>query len=395
LNFFYQKESAQIHLNPLFPRSNIICLMTNLLCNNCGRDSDLAALDFKCRVCGGFFDLKPFPAFEPEQVRNDLPGLWRYEHALGLPGDALPVYLGEGGTPLVTQQTEIGEVAFKLEYLNPTGSHKDRGTTVLAALLRARGVTEVVEDSSGNAGASLAAYAAAAGFKARIFVPDYASGPKRRQIEAYGAEVVRILGKRSAVAEAVQRAAEAGAIYASHAYLPQLQPGFATIAYELREQLGRAPGTVVVPTGQGGLLLGVYHGFARLQEAGLIDRLPRLIAVQALGCAPLWAAFTMGAAGLQWVTEGQTAAEGVRISRPVRGDQVIRAVRDTGGLITAVEEERIPIARNELARMGFYVEPTSAIVWDAVRQLREQPEAGDLPEPVVAILTGSGLKSAD
>ncbi len=369
--------------------------MPDLVCNNCGRVAVPDALDFNCRVCGGFFDLKPFPAFEPEQIRSDQPGLWRYEHALGLPGDAHPVYLGEGATPLVTQESEFGEVALKLEYLNPTGSHKDRGTAVLAALLRARGVTEVVEDSSGNAGASLAAYAAAAGFKARIFVPDYASGPKRRQIEAYGAEVVRILGKRSAVAEAVQRAAEVGAVYASHAYLPQLQPGFATIAYELREQLGRAPGTVILPAGQGGLLLGVFHGFAGLLKAGLIDRLPRLVAVQAMGCAPLWAAFTMGAAGLQWVTEGQTVAEGVRISRPVRGDQVIRAVLETRGLITAVEEERIPIARSALARMGFYVEPTSAIVWDAVRQLREQPEEQALPGPVVAILTGSGLKSAD
>lgn len=369
--------------------------MPDLVCNNCGRAADPAAIDFRCRTCGGFFDLRPFPAFDPALVREDLAGLWRYGPALGLPGDARPVYLGEGRTPLVEAETDLGTVAFKLEYLNPTGSHKDRGTAVLAALLRSLGVTEVVEDSSGNAGASLAAYAAAAGIKARIFVPDYASGPKRRQIEAYGAEVVRILGKRSEVAEAVLRAAEAGAVYASHAHLPQLQPGFATIAYELHEQLGRAPGTVVVPAGQGGLLLGVFQGFAGLQKAGLIETLPRLVGVQALGCAPLWAAFTMGAAGLQWVTEGQTAAEGVRISRPLRGDQVIRAVRETGGSVLAVEEERIPIARNALAGMGFYVEPTSAIVWDAVRQLNRQPEAGVFPEPVVAILTGSGLKSAN
>ncbi|HUF37269.1 MAG TPA: pyridoxal-phosphate dependent enzyme [Anaerolineales bacterium] len=325
-------------------------------------------------------------------MEEDLPGLWRYRHAFGLPEGSRSVYLGEGDTPLVTRETELGEVAFKLEYLNPTGSHKDRGTAVLAALLKARGVQEVVEDSSGNAGASLAAYAAAAGFNARIFIPDYASGPKRDQIEAYGAQVTRILGARSDVAEAVRRAAEAGTVYASHAHLPQFQTGFATIAYELCEQLGKAPGSVVMPVGQGGLLLGIAHGFTNLHHAGLIDRVPSLVGVQAMACAPLWAVFTMGAAGLQWVTEGVTAAEGVRIRNPVRGDQVLRAVVDSGGSFASVEEDRIPPARAALAQMGLYVEPTSAIVWDALRQLHQTGALASAGGPVVAVLTGSGLK---
>jgi len=370
-------------------------MKTNLVCNNCGRDADPDALDYRCGTCGSFFDLEPFPPFDPAQVRDDLPGLWRYRHALGLPEDAPPIHLGEGGTPLISRPTEFGEVAFKLESLNPTGSHKDRGSTVLVSLLHAQGVTEVVEDSSGNAGASLAAYAAAAGIRARIFVPDYASGPKRRQIEAYGAEVVRILGVRSDVAEAVRRAAEAGTVYASHAHLPQLQAGFATLAYELNEQLERAPGTVVVPAGQGGLLLGIAHGFSNLLAAGMIDRLPGIIGVQAMACAPLWAALTMGAAGLQWVTEGSTAAEGVRIRNPVRGDPVLRAVQVSGGTVLAVEEDRILPGRDALARLGFYVEPTSAIVWDALRQLQAHPDHGEVREPVVAVLTGSGLKYAE
>jgi threonine synthase len=365
--------------------------MNNLFCSNCGREADHETLLYRCPVCGGFYDFKPFPAFDPDLVRPDLPGLWRYRESFALPGNAAPVYLGEGDTPLVARQTELGTVAFKLEYLNPTGSHKDRGTAVLAALLGALGIDSVVEDSSGNAGASLAAYAAAAGIKARIFVPDYASGPKRRQIEAYGAEVVRILGKRSDVAEAVVRAAEGGAVYASHACLPQLQPGFATIAYELRTQLGADPGTVIVPAGQGGLLMGIASGFENLLAAGRIAQLPQLAGVQAMACAPIWAAFHMGAAGLQWVTEKQTAAEGVRIRNPVRGDRVLQAVKASGGTMLAVEEDRIAPARDSLARMGLYVEPTAAIVWDALRQLRER---GPLREPVVAVLTGSGLKSS-
>lgn len=364
----------------------------SLVCSNCGREPDAGRLDFQCQTCGAHFELRPFPGFDPAEVRDDLPGLWRYRHALGLPEGARPVHLGEGGTPLVTSRTGFGEIGFKLESLNPTGSHKDRGSAVLASLLAARSVAEVVEDSSGNAGASLAAYAAAAGIRARIFVPDYASGPKRRQIEAYGAEVVRILGKRTDVSVAVRRAAEAGAVYASHAHLPQLQTGFATIAYELVDQLGTAPGTLVMPAGQGGLLLGVARGFDNLLAAGAIERLPRLIAVQAIACAPLWAAFTMGAAGLQWVTEKETIAEGVRIRLPVRGDAVLRAVQASGGTVLAVEEERILEGRDALARIGLYVEPTSAIVWDALRQLRANPELAPLPEPLAAILTGHGLK---
>ena len=366
--------------------------MTDIVCSNCGRPAESGRLDFKCLTCGSFFDFKPFPAFDPGRVRTDLPGLWRFIESFGLPANARPVYLGEGDTPLVSRKTDLGEIAFKLENLNPTGSHKDRGSAVLAALLQALDIREVVEDSSGNAGASLAAYAAAAGIEARIFVPDYASGPKRRQIEAYGAQIVRILGTRSAVAEAVRRAAETGAVYASHAYLPQLQPGFASIAYEIHEQIGAAAGTVIMPVGQGGLLLGVASGFENLLAAGSIQRLPQLVGVQAMACAPIWAAFTMGAAGLQWVTEGQTAAEGVRIRNPVRGDRVLQAVSGSGGTFLAVEEDRIPASGEALARMGFYVEPTSAIVWDGLRQLREAAGPEAIREPVVVILTGSGLK---
>jgi threonine synthase len=137
--------------------------------------------------------------------------------------------------------------------------------------------------------------------------------------------------------------------------------------------------------------MGIASGFENLLAAGRIAQLQQLAGVQAMACAPIWAAFHMGAAGLQWVTEKQTAAEGVRIRNPVRGDRVLQAVKASGGTMLAVEEDRIAPARDSLARMGLYVEPTAAIVWDALRQLRER---GPLREPVVAVLTGSGLKSS-
>ncbi|MEX2144692.1 MAG: pyridoxal-phosphate dependent enzyme [Anaerolineales bacterium] len=317
-----------------------------------------------------------------------MPGLWRYRHTFGLPDGSEVISLGEGDTPLVEGHGFGKKLFFKLEYLNPTGSFKDRGSAPLASMMVARGVREAVEDSSGNAGASFAAYCARAGVQARVFVPSYSSGPKRRQIEAYGAELLAVDGPRSKAAEAVQDAASAGSIYASHAYLPFGLPGIATIAYEIVEQLGAAPGAVLAPAGHGSLLLGIAQGFSALKAAGIIQNQPVLVGVQARPCAPLWALATQGVAGLAWVTEGETVAEGVRVYQPLRGDELLAAVEASGGQFVAVEEEQIVAARDALALAGLFVEPTSALVWSAL-----QVVADGLPEPCVLILTGSGLKS--
>jgi threonine synthase len=248
-------------------------------------------------------------------------------------------------------------------------------------------VEKAVEDSSGNAGASFAAYASRAGWQAKVFVPDYAAGPKRRQIEAYGAEVVRVLGPRSAATEAALAEVERGSVYASHAHLPYGLAGIATLAFELYEQLGREPGALVLPVGQGTLLLGAYRGFLALRAAGRIERLPQIIGVQAMACAPLWAVFSGGASRLQWVQERETAAEGIRILRPLRGDDVLAAITASRGKMVAVEEAEILAGRDWLSRHGFFVEPTSAVVWPAFEQL-----ADELPDPIVLVLTGSGMK---
>ncbi len=321
-------------------------------------------------------------------VESNLPGIWRYRQTFGLLDDSPVISLGEGNTPLVECQAFGYRVNFKLEFVNPSGSYKDRGSAVLTSLLKQRGIGEIVEDSSGNAGASIAAYAARAGIQAKIYVPDYASGPKLRQIEAYGAQVERVLGPRSNAAEAVRLSACQGAVYASHAYLPHGLAGYATIAFELFNQLGSAPGTIVAPVGQGSLLLGIWRGFEALQRGGMIHKLPVLVGVQACACAPLWAVFTYGPAGLGWVAEGSTVAEGVRVRYPVRGDALLEAVRSSGGFFLAVEEDEIHSGRDSLARLGLYVEPTSAIVWIALGQALAR-----VPGPVIAILTGSGLKS--
>jgi threonine synthase len=362
--------------------------MTEVLCTNCKQAYPDQGTPFRCEKCGGLFDFDSLLPFDPDGIGADAPGLWRYRHTFGLPVQAPVISLGEGNTPLVWRDAFGRRMAFKLEYLNPTGSFKDRGSAVLASFLSSRHVRAAVEDSSGNAGASFAAYARHANIQARIFIPDYASGPKRFQIELYDAEIVRILGPRSNTAQAVLRAAEQGAVYASHVYTPFGLPGYATLAYELFEQLGDAPGAVVIPAGQGNLLLAVGRGFSALFNAGLIARLPVLVGVQALACAPLWAVHRYGREGLMWVTEGETLAEGVRIKYPMRGDAVLQIVEANSGAFVAVDEGAILDGRDQLAQLGLYVEPTSAIVWDALRQLASQ-----LPDPIVNVLTGAGFKS--
>jgi threonine synthase len=199
------------------------------------------------------------------------------------------------------------------------------------------------------------------------------------------------MGPRSNAAEAAQKAVLAAVssttAYASHAYLPHNLAGYATLAFELVEQLGRAPGTLIAPVGQGGLLLGAARGFESLLRAGLITALPTLVGVQARACAPLWAVYQFGAPGMSWMTEGQTLAEGVRVMRPVRGDALLTWLRANGGMVVAVEEEQILPGVQELAAQGLYVEPTSALVWNALAQVIDAA-----PEPIVAVLTGSGLK---
>ena len=360
--------------------------MLEVKCLNCGRPYPEEGAPYACPNCGGLYDYAGSFALRESQAAA--PVIWGRAAALGVM--TAPLSLDEGNTPLLPVRVLDRQVYFKCEYQNPSGSFKDRGSATLVSFLRARGVTEAIEDSSGNAGASFAAYAARAGLRARVYVPGSASGPKRRQIEAYGAEVVTVPGPRSNAAEAARRAARAGAVYASHAYLPFNLPGYATCALEIVDQLGRAPGAVILPAGQGGLLLGMGRGFEALHAAGRIAAVPALVGVQAAACAPLTALFDMGIAGLSFVTEGETVAEGVRVRSPLRAVAVMDAVDRSGGRFLAVDEAAILPGRDALARLGFYVEPTSALVWQALQDLLPA-----LPEPVVAVLTGSGYKTRD
>jgi threonine synthase len=279
----------------------------------------------------------------------------------------------------------------KCDFCNPTGSWKDRGWTVAVSHLKAMGISHVYEDSSGNAGASLAAYGGRAGMKVSVFVPADSPSPKLRQIAAYGGEVIPISGGRDAVAAACMEAARDG-FYAGHAWNPWFHWGPCSLAWEIVEDLdGRSPDVVVVPVGQGGILLGLVHGFRALHDAGRISTLPRLVAAQVAACAPVVSGWLAQAAQIPAVQVGPTLADAIRTPRPVRYGEIQEALRVTNGTAIAVSEDELTAAHKMLARSGLLVEPTSAVAAAAALRYGRRGEGVD--ETVVVILTGLGLKA--
>jgi threonine synthase len=335
--------------------------------------------------------LTPLPGITRTAIATADNSLWRYRAALPVPV-AAPISMGEGRTPLVARTIHGAEALLKCEFQMPTGSFKDRGASVMLSLLRAQGIGAVLEDSSGNGGAAVAAYAAAGGLRATIMTPASTSPAKTVQMRACGAMVELVPGSRQDTADAaVRRAAEI--FYASHNWHPFFLHGTKTLAYELWEDLGfAAPDNVIVPCGAGSNVLGCGIGFAELLRAGEIAALPRIFAAQPANCAPIAAAFQEGALTAVEVAVAPTIAEGTAIARPVRLAEVLGTLRETEGGAVMLSEAEIAAAVFTLARLGLYVEPTCAQVVPAFARLLES--GAITPEQrTVLVLTGSGLKA--
>lgn len=354
------------------------------------------SLTFHCSACQTPYPQTPAPYRCPEcaaplECRYATPTFRQ-----ALPPVGTPVSLGEVCTPLVPFDLAGMTVLAKCDHTLPTGSYKDRGAALLMSYLRSLGVEEAVEDSSGNAGAALAAYAARANVRLKVFCPASASAGKLVQIRLYGAELVAVAGPRAQATQALlDYIGRTGAVYASHLWHPLFIEGLKTLAFELAEQLGwNAPDAVVCPVGAGSIVLGVYRGFIDLQRAGVVRHLPRLIAVQAERVSPLYRAFHAGLAEVAPAADARpTLAEGIALPRPVRDRELLDALRQSGGTVVAVAEETIAQGLRQLGRAGFCVEPTAAVIWDGLRQAR----AYGLVEPgqqIVAVLSGHGLKAA-
>ncbi|MDG6939330.1 MAG: pyridoxal-phosphate dependent enzyme [Nitrososphaerota archaeon] len=351
-------------------------------CASCGSGMR-SALEFRCG-CGSPFDLEvSFPFREP---RREGCTLARYVANFPYLSERSLVSLGESATPLV--ETEGGAL-LKLDYMNPTGSFKDRGSAALVSALTCLSppVAGIREDSSGNAGSSMAAYAARAGLGCHIFVPGTASGPKVRQIEAYGARLTVVDGPRVEVSAAAQRHQE-GSVYVGHVWHPYFRDGMRTLAYEICEQMGwTAPHSIYCPVSAGTLLLGLIGGLRHMLSSGRIGRMPRIVAAQTAMVSPLCHRL----AGTEYRPPPKFASVAdalVSVDPPLLG-LMVREMRAASGECVTVGEDEIVRAWRELSRLGFYAEPSSAVAYAAMK--KDGPAGG---EKRVVVLTGSGLKSA-
>jgi len=365
--------------------------MNNLVCSRCEKKFSLNDRIWRCE-CGGSLDIHFEGQFPIDDIKKRKHTLWRYREAIPIQNDSNIISFDEGFTPLLKMDFGGKLIFIKQDYLFPTGSFKDRGAAVLISKMKELGVKKVVEDSSGNAGCAVAAYCARAYIDCEIFVPESTVPGKLTQIQLYGAHLNRIPGSREDTAHAAIKAAEKN-YYASHYWNPFFIHGTKTFAFEVCEQLEwRSPDSVVLPIGNGSLLLGAYTGFNELLSAHIIDRLPRFIGIQSEGCAPVAEAFKKNLNEIPTIDKKKTIAEGIAIAEPTRGLQILEAVRKTGGEVITVNDSEIIRSLTEMCKRGFFMEPTSAAT---IAGMKKYLKKSTTAEKIVSTITGHGLKTTE
>ena len=366
---------------------------------------------YECRSCGGLLKViyDKIPAEETRSGGLSDPsqtGLWRYHRMLPLEDLKNAVSLGEGNTALVKADQIYADLGMKNlwiknEFSNPTGSFKDRPTAVGISVAKEHGVKTAAVASSGTAGVSVAAYAAKAGMKCLACVPQKTSPGKVKQLMAYGAEVTFAPGGYSQCFNIVREACKLyGYANLTSTYVnPYTVEGDKTVAYEIFEQLGhRVPDWIAVPIGTGPLLSGVYRGFKELAQMGAVDRLPKMLGVQASACAPIAESFLKGTDEVKaCINMEDTMAGGIAdqlIGYEGDGEYTIRQIRESGGAMTSLTETEIHEVWEALSRKeGVFAEPTGAVSVGGVKKLLEQGVIKP-HELAVALVTGHGLKAA-
>ncbi len=356
------------------------------VCSSCGKTYDDASLKWMCS-CGGCLSCDFKTQFRKEDIRQDRHNMWRYEGAFPLRYDELTVTYNEGLTPLIDVRFSKCRLKVKMDSLMPTGSFKDRGTVMVINHLMKHGATKITEDSSGNAGASVAGYCALGNIPCEIYVPKGNSAGKLTQIRAYGAAIHEIEGTREDVAAAAQVHSSS---YAGHNWHPMFVQGTKSLAYELWEQSGfQSPENIVAVAGNGSTVLGIYYGFKELLGNGQVSKMPRIFAVQSENCNPIYRRY----AGIH--QDGGftgTIAEGIALAKPNKADQVVTAVLETGGQVLCVSEEEIRQAIPAVAGLGVYAEPTSCAAFAGIRKLVDRNILGK-ENNVIMVVSGNGLKA--
>ncbi|MEM3257833.1 MAG: pyridoxal-phosphate dependent enzyme [Thermoproteota archaeon] len=353
-------------------------------CNNPRKNE----MEWKCN-CGAPFKVVLYDKFKKDKIIKSIYSIWRYRNFYPYVKKEKIVSLGEGWTPLVKVKNNLW---LKLEYLMPTGSFKDRGSSVLISglLSELSNVKSFSEDSSGNAGASMAAYCAKAGVKIRVFVPEKTSGPKILQIASYGAQIFKVNGSREEVSAKAQEMSKEYT-YIGHAWHPYFRDGIRTLAYEVAEQTNwKLFERVYLPVSSGTLLLGFMEGLRHMCISNVINSIPKVVASQTTQVSPVYRKLK----NLHYSppSEVKTVADALVNSNPPLLEEMTKIMKEIDGDAEVVNEEEIIKASILLARNGFYVEPSAAVAFAAyLKHLNENLIKKD--EKTLIILTGIGLKT--
>lgn len=370
----------------------------NLVCTNCNEVYSKETLDFRCEKCHEPLELEEV---KNGKIRDENPLrqniIERYKDFYPYLSEDNMISLEEGFTSLVKSQKledkyKIKNLFFKNESQNPTWSFKDRGT--LTGVLRAKdlGYKKIGTVSTGNMATSVAAYGAMYDMETFILVKDTIADEKLKPIAIYGPKLVKVDGDYGKLYYESLKIGNENEIYFINSDVPFRVEGYKTIAFEICEQLNfHIPEYIIVPTSAGGNIRGIEKGFREFKNSGLIDKIPKFIAVQSKGCSPIYQAFKDGKNTIDRFEDPNTIAHAIENPYPPSGNQVLRMIDKNGGTVVAVDEDEILYAQKEMAEIGIFGQPASATSLAAVKQLKEK---GYLKEEdsVVCIVTASGLK---
>jgi threonine synthase len=379
--------------------------VTHLECGLCGLEHEARRLHNLCTACGKpllvRYDLERAGMFlKKESLAARRPDLWRYREVLPVENDNNIVSLGEGWTPLLRatrlgRRVGIQDLFIKDESQNPTQSFKARGMATAVSMAKELGAKKLAVPSAGNAAGALAAYAARAGLKSYIFMPRDTPRANVVECEQTGAHVTLMDGLiTDCGAEVARRKEKEGWFDVSTLKEPYRVEGKKTLGYELAEQMEwRLPDVIIYPTGGGTGLIGMWKAFDEMERMGWISsKRPRMVTVQAEGCAPIVRAFEEGNRFADEFPNAATTASGLRVPKAIGDFLILDALRVSGGTAVAVSDEELIAATREIGALeGIFCAPEGAACLPALRTLIESGEVNK-DETVVLFNTGSGVK---
>jgi threonine synthase len=383
--------------------------ISHLECSKCSTEYPHTQIQTFCPECKATLLPKYHLDAARQQVDRDeiswrKKGMWRWHELLPVLNEKNQIFLGEGDTPLlslphVEKELRLSHLYVKDESANPTGSFKARGLAAAISKAKELGVEKVIIPTAGNAGGAMAAYAARAGLRAHIFMPKDTPFANIEESRMAGAEVVLVDGLISdAAGMAGEKARTEGWFDVSTFKEPYRVEGKKVMGYELAEAFGwQLPDVIIYPTGGGTGLVGMWKAFAELEELGWLinPKRPRMVSVQAEGCAPVVKAFNQGAHFCDFWTNAHTIASGLRVPKSFADHLILQDIYDSNGTAIAVSDKSILESQKQLASLeGIFAAPEGAATLAALKELLQQGWV-DLEERIVLFNTGSGLKYLD